>query len=150
MAPRAVPSPGVCSPRGPMHRARSCSAFLLVAAIVASPLLAASSADAVKPGATQLNFSLRLANSGVALLGRVINNCQLLEGAGWSLPQTTTKYTFAAGWGPPVGALNFEAHTGSAYVKSDGLQVERILTPHPFALRFADLGVQLDGPRMYL
>ena len=133
-----------------MHHARSRSAFLLVAAIAATPLHAAPSANAAERGATQLNFSLRLANSGVALLGRVINNCQLLEGAGWSLPQTTTKYTFAEASGPPIGALDFKARTGSAYIKSGGLQVERILTPHPFALRFADLGVQFDGPRMYL
>ena len=100
--------------------------------------------------ATDLHFALRLRNSGETFLGRLIPNCQLFEGAGWSLPETLSKYTFATEDGPAIGALDIAGRRGSAYVKSGGLQVERILTPRPFAIRFADLGVTLDGSRMFL
>jgi len=127
-------------------RVSVCLGLALVACLaVAAP------APAAQPSSTGLSFSLRLRNSGEEFLGRLIRNCQLFEGAGWELPETTTRYTYATASGSSVGVLDVKARSGAAYVKSGGLQVEQIFGPgSPHAIQFADLGVALDGGRMYL
>ena len=133
-----------------MIRAASRVAACLALVIIAWPPVAAAPA-ASRQSATELVLSLRLRNSGLTLLGRMINNCQLLEPAGWSLPETLTKYTFASTRGTPIGALDVGGRRGEVYVKSGGLQVEQLFVKgRPNVVRLADLGVALHGSNMYL
>ena len=124
---------------------------VVAAALAALALPAAAAPPAgAQESATQLVMSLRLRNSGNALLGRMIYNCQLLGPNGWSLPETRSRYTFTGTQGTPIGVLDPVRRRGAAYVRNGGLQVEQLFARRPNAVAFADLGVELRGSTMYL
>jgi hypothetical protein len=125
--------------------------MLRLASVVAGLGLALALAPAAS--ASDLHFQLRIRNSGSSadFRGRMIGNCQLLESSGWTLPETTTRYMYSDAAGPAIGTLDVKARRGAAYVRSGGLQIEQLFREsNPNVIRFADLGVELQGRTMYL
>jgi hypothetical protein len=114
---------------------------------LAAPPVASAGDDASD---AQMTVSLRLANAGQRpnLLGDLQVNCALFFVNGTS-PGGRSRYVFANLRGRFTGAPDFTAGRGEARLAAGFWQVEA-LPPGRARVRFADLGIELDGRRVYV